>query len=159
MNVIGNGALRRWVLIIPALLLFLGAGIRPAHATLSFQSFASYSTGIKPRKLVVADFNVDGRAGIRNPRGMTCARLEANVHVISALSHDHNALIAAMHQAHLAVEETISEAVAAAFSCLLEDDRKQGVALVDIGGERQTLPYSRMAASATPLSCPSGETI
>jgi cell division protein FtsA len=79
------------------------------------------------------DFNVDGRAGIRNPRGMTCARLEANVHVISALAHDHNALIGAMHQGHLAVEETISEAVAAAYSCLIEDDRKQGVALVDIG--------------------------
>jgi cell division protein FtsA len=81
------------------------------------------------------DFTVDGRAGYRNPRGVTCSRLEANVHVISALVHDHNALVAAMHQAHLSVEETIFEGMAAAYACLLEEDRRQGVALIDIGAQ------------------------
>jgi cell division protein FtsA len=81
------------------------------------------------------DFTVDGRAGYRNPRGVSCTRLEANVHVISALVHDHNALISAMHQAHLAVEETIFEAAAAAYACLIEEDRRQGVVLVDVGAQ------------------------
>lgn len=85
------------------------------------------------------DFTVDGRAGYRNPRGVTCTRLEANVHVISALVHDHNALVAAMHQAHLAVEETVFEAMAAAYACLLEEDRRQGVALIDIGAHTTDL--------------------
>jgi cell division protein FtsA len=85
------------------------------------------------------DFTVDGRAGYRNPRGVTCTRLEANVHVISALVHDHNALVAAMHQAHLSVEETIFEAAAAAYACLLEEDRRQGVALIDIGAQTTDL--------------------
>ena len=32
------------------------------------------------------DFTVDGRAGFRNPRGVPCARLEANVHVITVVA-------------------------------------------------------------------------
>ena len=30
------------------------------------------------------DFTLDGRAGYRNPKGISCARLEANVHVVTA---------------------------------------------------------------------------
>jgi len=86
-------------------------------------------------QVVPQDFTLDGRAGYRNPRGVTCARLEANVHVITALSHDHNALVAAMHQAHLAVEETIFEGWAAAYSTVIEEDRRQGVAVIDIGAQ------------------------
>jgi cell division protein FtsA len=84
-------------------------------------------------QILPQDFTVDGRAGFRNPRGVACARLEANVHVISVLAHDCHALVSAMHQAHLAVEETVSEGFAAAYATLLDDDRRQGVALVDIG--------------------------
>lgn len=86
-------------------------------------------------QVVPQDFTLDGRAGYRNPRGVNCARLEANVHVITALVHDHNALVTAMHKAHLAVEETIFEGWAAAYSCVLEEDRRQGVAVVDIGAQ------------------------
>ena len=55
------------------------------------------------------DFTLDGRAGYRNPRGVMCARLEANVHIISTSNHEHQALVNAVHHAHLAVEETIFE--------------------------------------------------
>lgn len=86
-------------------------------------------------QILPQDFTVDGRAGIRNPRGVTCARLEANVHVVTAVAQDHNSLVSAVHQAHLAVEETVSEAIAAGYACLLEEDRRQGVALIDIGAQ------------------------
>jgi hypothetical protein len=56
--------LSRWILTITALAFFVGAGNGPAHATLSFQTFASYSTGIKPRKLASVDFNGDARADL-----------------------------------------------------------------------------------------------
>ncbi|MBV9035008.1 MAG: cell division protein FtsA, partial [Acidobacteriaceae bacterium] len=62
------------------------------------------------------DFTLDGRAGYRNPKGITCARLEANVHVVTASAQDHGALISAVHQAHLAVDETVFEAIAAAYA-------------------------------------------
>jgi cell division protein FtsA len=84
-------------------------------------------------QVVPQDFTLDGRAGYRNPKGSTCSRLEANVHVITASVHEHNSLLNAVHQAHLAVEETVFEPLAAAYACILQEDRARGVALIDIG--------------------------
>ena len=81
------------------------------------------------------DFTLDGRAGYRNPKGMSCARVEANVHVVTASAHDHQALVACMHHAHLAVEESIFEAMAAAYAAVLPEDRARGVAVIDVGAQ------------------------
>lgn len=81
------------------------------------------------------DFTLDGRAGYRNPRGIMCSRLEANVHVVTASAQEHQALIAALHNAHLAVEESIFEAVAGAYAAVLPEDRARGVCIVDIGAQ------------------------
>lgn len=79
------------------------------------------------------DFTVDGRAGIVNPRGTRASRLEANVHVVTTSAIDHQALVSAVHLAHLAVEETVYEAMAAAYACVLPEERAKGVAVADIG--------------------------
>jgi cell division protein FtsA len=84
-------------------------------------------------EMVPMDFTVDGRAGYRNPKGATCRRLEANLHVITCSLQEHQALVSAVHQAHLAVEESVFEPVAAAYAAVLPDDRARGVALIDIG--------------------------
>ncbi len=81
------------------------------------------------------DFTLDGRAGYRNPKGILCARLEANVHVITVITGEHQALISAVHKAHLAVEESIFEGAAAAYAAILPEDRARGVALIDIGAQ------------------------
>lgn len=81
------------------------------------------------------DFTLDGRAGYRNPKGILCARLEANVHVITAGVGEHQALVSAVHKAHLAVEESIFEGVAAAYAAIVPEDRARGVALIDIGAQ------------------------
>lgn len=81
------------------------------------------------------DFTIDGRAGYRNPQRLTCARLEANVHVITASAQEHEGLISAVHQAHLAVEESVFEGVAAAYAAVLPEDRARGVAVIDIGAQ------------------------
>ncbi|MBV8865882.1 MAG: cell division protein FtsA [Acidobacteriaceae bacterium] len=81
------------------------------------------------------DFTLDGRAGYRNPKGILCARLEANVHVITASLGEHQALVSAVHKAHLAVEESIFEGVAAAYASILPEDRARGVALIDMGAQ------------------------
>jgi cell division protein FtsA len=85
------------------------------------------------------DFTLDGRAGYRNPKGILCARLEANVHVVTASMQEHEAIVAALHQAHLAVEESIFEGVAAAYAAVLPEDRARGVAVVDIGAQSTQL--------------------
>ncbi len=79
------------------------------------------------------DFTLDGRSGFRNPQGISCARLEANVHVLTASAQEHQAMLAAVHQAHLAVEESVYEGVASAYSTILPEDRTRGAALIDIG--------------------------
>lgn len=79
------------------------------------------------------DFTLDGRSGFRKPQGLSCARLEANVHVLTASVQQHQGMISAVHQAHLAVEESIYEGVAAAYATVLPEDRIRGAALIDIG--------------------------
>lgn len=81
------------------------------------------------------DFTLDGRAGYRNPKGILCARLEANVHVVTVSMQDHQGLVSAVHQAHLAVDESVFEAIAAAYAAILPEDRARGVALIDIGAQ------------------------
>jgi cell division protein FtsA len=79
------------------------------------------------------DFTVDGRAGHRNPRGMIGSRLEVFVHLVTASSQEHYGLVGAANQAHLAVEETVFEPVAAAYAALANENRDEGVAVIDIG--------------------------
>ncbi|MBV9083914.1 MAG: cell division protein FtsA, partial [Acidobacteriaceae bacterium] len=77
--------------------------------------------------------------GYRNPKGILCARLEANVHVVTASLQEHEAIVSAMHQAHLAVDESIFEVVAAAYAAVLPEDRARGVAVIDIGAQSTQL--------------------
>jgi cell division protein FtsA len=81
------------------------------------------------------DFTLDGRAGYRNPKGILGSRLEANVHIVTYALAEHQAIISAVHQAHLAVEETVFEGIAAAYACVVPEDRARGVALIDIGSQ------------------------
>jgi cell division protein FtsA len=85
------------------------------------------------------DFILDGRSGYRNPKGILGARLEANVHVVTASLQEHQALTSAVHLAHLAVEESVFEAIAAAYGAVLPEDRARGVALIDIGAHSTEL--------------------
>ncbi|HEV2202531.1 MAG TPA: cell division protein FtsA [Bryobacteraceae bacterium] len=79
------------------------------------------------------DFTLDGRAGFRKPERSVCKRLEANVHIVTADLSEHHALVAAAHRAHLAVEETVFEPMAAAYACIRPEARAKGAALVDFG--------------------------
>lgn len=79
------------------------------------------------------DFAVDGRAGFRNPRGMSAELLAAHVHLVTASEQEHQCLVNALHAAHLGVEETVFEPMAAALASLSQQERAQSVALMDIG--------------------------
>jgi len=102
------------------------------------------------------DFIVDGRAEIRNPRGSMCSRLEANVHVVTTSAYDHQCLVNAVHQASLAVEETVLEAMAAAYASILPEERLRGVALIDVGAHSTGVVVydgeAVMLASGLPVS-------
>lgn len=102
------------------------------------------------------DFTLDGRAGYRNPKGILCARLEANVHVVTTSRQEHEALVAAVHQAHLAVDESVFEGVAAAYAAVVQEDRARGVAIIDIGAQSTHLAVydgeALLLATAIPIA-------
>ena len=79
------------------------------------------------------DFTLDGRSGYRKPQKGVCSRLEANVHIVTASFQEHQAVVAAAHVAGLAIEETVFEPMAAAYACLVPEERTRGAALLDIG--------------------------
>jgi cell division protein FtsA len=79
------------------------------------------------------DFVVDDHPGHRDPRNMLASRLEINVHLVTASVQEHSALVGAVNQAHLLCEETVFEALASCYACVLPEHRQEGIALVDIG--------------------------
>jgi len=80
------------------------------------------------------DYVLDSQEGIRNPVGMSGARLEANVHLITGSSAALRNVVTAANLAGVKVLDTVYEPFAAAAACLTADERELGVALVDIGG-------------------------
>jgi cell division protein FtsA len=80
------------------------------------------------------DYVLDSQEGIRNPVGMSGARLEANVHLITGSSTALRNAVTAANLAGIKVIDTVYEPFAAASACLTADERELGAALVDIGG-------------------------
>jgi cell division protein FtsA len=77
---------------------------------------------------------VDELDGIGAPVGMTGARLEVNVHIITGSQSSTHNIVACVNRAGVNVAETIVEQLAASESVLTADEKELGVALVDIGG-------------------------
>ncbi len=102
------------------------------------------------------DFTLDGRAGYRNPKGILGSRLEANVHIVTFSSAEHQALVSAVHQSHLAVEESVFEGIAAAYAAVLPEDRARGVAVIDIGAQSTDVALYDGDALLLAMSVPLG---
>ncbi|MBZ5593361.1 MAG: cell division protein FtsA [Acidobacteriia bacterium] len=106
-------------------------------------------------QLFPQDFIVEDQPGHRDPRSMLAQRLEANAHLITGSVQEHNCIVGAVNQAHIAVEETVYEPVAAHFACILPEDRREGTALIDIGSQSTDLvayyDESLQLASSLPI--------
>lgn len=85
------------------------------------------------------DFVVDDQPGHRTPRKMEAARLVSQVHLVMASAQEHTTLLTAVNQAHLLVEESIFEGMAAAYAAVLPEERQQGIAVVDVGSHSTEL--------------------
>ena len=80
------------------------------------------------------DFVVDEQDGISAPVGMTGARLEVNVHIVTTSATAIQNIVSCVNRSGVRVVESVIEQLAAAESVLTEDEKELGVALVDIGG-------------------------
>jgi len=94
----------------------------------------SLPTGREILHVLPQDFVVDDQDGIGAPVGMTGARLEVNVHIVTGSQSSTQNIVACVNRAGVAVAETIVEQLAASESVLTDDEKELGVALVDIGG-------------------------
>lgn len=80
------------------------------------------------------DFVVDEQDGIGAPTGMTGARLEVNVHIVTGSTSTTQNLVTCVNRAGVTVTATVLGQLAAAEAVLTADEKELGVALVDIGG-------------------------
>lgn len=97
------------------------------------------TTGKVPANREVLDvipfsYTLDGQGGIKDPIGMTGTRLEINANVISAMTPYLKNLEKASEMATVTASAAIPAPVASARAVLTEQQRENGVAVIDIGG-------------------------
>lgn len=79
-------------------------------------------------------FTVDDQPGIKDPVGMSGVRLEAEVHIVTVAATPMRNLARAVSRAGLGVESFVLQSLAASQAVLEADERRLGVALIDLGG-------------------------
>lgn len=90
--------------------------------------------GDKILHVIPQEYTVDGEQGIVDPIGMSGAKLEGNLHVITGqISASHN-IFRCVERAGLKALDMTLEPIASAEAVLTTDEKEAGVVLVDIGG-------------------------
>jgi cell division protein FtsA len=84
--------------------------------------------------VIPREFAVDGQDGVSDPVGMVGARLEAEVHVVTAPVAVTQNIVTCANKAGIEVVQLVLEQFAAAEAILTQDEKELGIALVDIGG-------------------------
>ncbi|GAB4301021.1 MAG: cell division protein FtsA [Myxococcota bacterium] len=84
--------------------------------------------------IIPQEYIVDDQDGILNPIGMNGIRLECRVHIVTASVTGIQNIGKCCNRAGLNVAEFVLQPLASAKAVLTEDEKKLGVALVDIGG-------------------------
>src|SRR5207248_7154101 len=83
--------------------------------------------------LLPQEYIVDQQSGIRDPLGMTGAKLEVSIHMVTGAKSSVQSVTTAANRAGIQVLDTVFEALAAAECTLKADERELGVCLLDIG--------------------------
>lgn len=80
------------------------------------------------------DYTLDGQSGIKDPVGMTGARLEISANVVSALKPNCNNLRKVVDEmVDVRVMQMVPSVMAAGVAVLSEKQRENGVAVIDLG--------------------------
>jgi cell division protein FtsA len=82
-----------------------------------------------------AHYTLDGAHGVANPKGLHAERLGVDIHIMLADGAPVRNLTEAVQNAHLDVEAVVATPLAAGYSCLNDEERDLGVALVEIGAD------------------------
>ena len=104
-------------------------------------------------------YAVDKQRGIRNPEGMEGSLLEVDVQIVTGASTHLNNLAKAIQRPGFRIDGTIYGLVPLGESVLLQDEKENGVMLIDLGGE--TISVGIYMGGMMRFSCdiPSGSDI
>lgn len=91
-------------------------------------------TGREILHVLPQDFVIDDQDGVGAPVGMTGARLEVNVHIVTGAASATQNLVACVNRAGISVADTVVSQLAASESVLTADEKDLGVAVLDVGG-------------------------
>ena len=80
------------------------------------------------------DFKVDGQSEIKEPIGMYGSRLEANFHIVVGQVSSIRNIGRCIKSAGLEIGDITLEPLASADAVLSDEEKKAGIALIDIGG-------------------------
>ncbi len=78
-------------------------------------------------------YTLDGLQGVKNPLGLHADSLGVDIHVVAADGSPVRNLDLCVRSAHLEVKSIIASPVATGLSCLSDEERELGVALVELG--------------------------
>jgi cell division protein FtsA len=78
-------------------------------------------------------YTLDGLNGVKNPLGLHADTLSVDIHVVLADGSPVRNLDLCVRRAHLEVKSIVAAPVATGLSCLSEEERELGVALVEMG--------------------------
>ncbi len=84
--------------------------------------------------VIPRSYALDGIYGVRNPLGMHAAEMYIQTHAILGDQHPIDSLTAAVKAAGIGVSGLIVEPIASAEAVLTEQEREEGVILIDVGG-------------------------
>ena len=83
---------------------------------------------------LVQDYIVDGQEGIIDPLGMSCTRLEANVHIVTGAVASAQNIIKCANRAGLDVSDIVLQPIASSETVLSKEESNLGAAIIDFGG-------------------------
>ncbi len=78
-------------------------------------------------------YTIDGLTGVKQPLGLHADTLGVDIHVVLADGSPVRNLDLSVRSAHLDVRSIVAAPVATGFSCLSEEERELGVALIEMG--------------------------
>jgi cell division protein FtsA len=80
------------------------------------------------------EYIVDDERGIKDPLGMTGTRLETEVHIVTGAITSAQNIVRSVEKAGIYVKDLVLEPLASSYSVLDDDEKKLGVAVMDMGG-------------------------
>lgn len=84
--------------------------------------------------VIPRSYTLDGEEGIKQPLGLAARRVTLQAHVICGSVQGIQNLLRAVEDCGVRIEEVVLEPLASSESCLTDQEREMGVALLDVGG-------------------------